>query len=224
MKQVILNEMVKYYFNLGKLTKKDFAWAKTVLGNKSSSGVYKEEVVLSKFGLDSDEHLHHYVGGIPKENKRLWMLCFNSGPAVEVKSETFRPANGKSKSATKLSGETAWGGKNDVKYEELVVDNPLTIVTGSTDSGKAAYVVAFEFNDSAMKQKIDSYLQRRKDSIKKTKKLKSMTIKCSWKDFEHAESLKVLYYNPKYSDMISGPFNKLILNKYYGSKIIDESD
>ena len=73
-----LSSMMKYAFNDGKIPEKEKQYIKMILTGGSSSGVYKEELVLHKLGYELNENTHDYD-------------AYVDGRPVEVKSESYVP-------------------------------------------------------------------------------------------------------------------------------------
>jgi hypothetical protein len=145
-----------------------------------SDGVMRESMLVNHFGLIDDDHMHGYDAINPEDNR-----------PIEIKCEQQQGV----KTPGKLSGKATWGSTTDqAKVESHRKENPWMYVAGfDVNSGKCAYVVRFEFNDSTIYDNMTKTLIKRSDKT---------ALKTSWKDFENAKSLEVLHFEPKFSDII----------------------
>ena len=99
-----LPSMMKYAFNDGKIPEKEKQYIKMILTGGSSSGVYKEELVLHKLGYELDENTRDYDGYV-------------DGRPVEVKSESYVPLSETSKTKKACNGAFAFGAPANPKQK-----------------------------------------------------------------------------------------------------------
>ena len=123
-----LPSMMKYAFNDGKIPEKEKQYIKMILTGGSSSGVYKEELVLHKLGYELDENTRDYDGYV-------------DGRPVEVKSESYVPLSETSKTKKACNGAFAFGAPANPKQKanQFSKDDMLCVATSWTSNGKCIH-------------------------------------------------------------------------------------
>ncbi len=185
----------KFSFNEEILDKRDKVFAQFMMSKESATGPSREWATLSKCGFDNLEDMHGYDGFDPETERN-----------VEVKSESVRGT----KVVTKLHGGMSWGGKKKETYDKILKENPIIVVSGFNDDGKCVYIVKFDMKDSSIRDEIAKGMKARKSG-------KETAIKATWTSFKNAESLEVVYYEPRYGDNVVRDF-KTILDTQWTEK------
>ena len=183
-----LPSMMKYAFNDGKIPEKEKQYIKMILTGGSSSGVYKEELVLYKLGYELDENTRDYDGYV-------------DGRPVEVKSESYVPLSETSKSRKLCSGGIAFGAPANPKQKatQFSKDNMLVVATSWTSNGKCIAIVEFNWKESKLHNKMKTYKPKSKTAFKGTAS-----------DFKDCKSLKVKYANPKYYKYLNSTLQEIV--------------
>jgi len=156
---------------------------------QGNSGVNRESFVIKQFDLINDPHVHGYDAKCPE-----------TGRPIEIKCEQRQ---GK-KVVSKMAGKQTWASTTDQeKLDSHKENNPIMYVAGfCEETGKCAYAVRYNFNDS------DSY-DTMSNTIK-SRKGKKTSIKTSYKDFENSSSIELLHFDPKYKDLMTKGFYDLL--------------
>ncbi len=183
-----LPAMMKYAFNEGKIPERDKQFVKMILGGGSSSGVYKEELVLHKLGYELNENIRDYDGYV-------------DGRPVEVKSESYSPISETNKTKQPCRGGIAFSAPVNPKQKanQFSKDNMLCVATSWTNSGKCIAIIEFDWKECKLHDKMKNY------------KAKSTTaFKGTASDFKDCKSLRVRYANPKYLKYLTTPMQEIL--------------
>ena len=183
-----LPSMMKYAFNDGKIPEKEKQYIKMILTGGSSSGVYKEELVLHKLGYELDENTRDYDGYV-------------DGRPVEVKSESYVPLSETSKTKKACNGAFAFGAPANPKQKanQFSKDDMLCVATSWTSNGKCIAILEFDWKESELHSKMKTY-----------KPNSSTAFKGPANDFNDCKSLKVRYINPKYFKYLTSTMQEIV--------------
>lgn len=191
-KDKIIQEITEYTFGASKIANPYVEFICT-----RSDGVMRESMLINQFRLIDDNHMHGYDAINPEDNR-----------PIEIKCEQQQGV----KTQGKLAGKATWGSTTDqAKVESHRKENPWMYVGGfDVNSGQCAYVVRFKFNDSTIYDYMTYTLER---------KSAKTALKTTWREFYNAKSLEVLYFEPKFSDIIVKGLYDLLESKVENRKV-----